>query len=181
MEIELERTFLLKNIPAGLEKCKSIEIIDIYVPKSARHPVLRIRKKGDVFEITKKYPLVGKDSSEQGEYTISLTKEEFEELSEIKGKRFRKIRHFYPFDGKTAEIDIYLDNLKGLGVVDFEFSSRQEKDSFKIPDFCLVDVTQEEVFAGGLLAGKKYSDIEPFLGKYNYKKIKNGIISFKEK
>jgi len=172
MEIELERTFLLKNIPAGLEKCKSIEIIDIYIPKSARHPVLRIRKKGDVFEITKKYPLVEKDSSEQGEYSISLTKEEFEEFSKIKGKRFRKDRYFYLFNGKTAEIDIYLDDLQGLGVVDFEFSSRQEKDSFRIPDFCLVDVTQEEVFAGGLLVGKKYSDIEPFLKKYNYKKIK---------
>ena len=81
MEIELERTFLLKDIPAGLRKCKSIEIIDIYIPKSVRHPVLRIRKKGDVFEITKKYPLVGKDSSEQGEHSISLTKEEFEGLA----------------------------------------------------------------------------------------------------
>ncbi|PIS40229.1 MAG: hypothetical protein COT32_00925 [Candidatus Nealsonbacteria bacterium CG08_land_8_20_14_0_20_36_22] len=176
MEIELERTFLLRNIPVGLEKCKSIEIIDIYIPEFARHPVLRIRKKGDVFEITKKYPLVGKDSSEQGEYSISLTKEEFDELSEIKGKKFRKIRHFYPFNGKTAEIDIYLDDLQGLGVVDFEFNSRQEKNSFKIPDFCLVDVTQEEVFAGGLLAGKKYSEIEPFLKKYNYKKIVSTLI-----
>ncbi|OIP74975.1 hypothetical protein CO116_00515 [Candidatus Falkowbacteria bacterium CG_4_9_14_3_um_filter_38_19] len=173
MEIELERTFLLKNIPTGLEKCKSIEIVDIYIPKSARHPVLRIRKKGDVFEMTKKSPLVVNDSSEQGEHTISLTKEEFEELSEIKGKRFRKHRYFYPFDEKTAEVDIYLDNLRGLGMIDFEFTSRYEKDSFKMPDFCLVEVTQEEIFAGGLLAGKKYSDIEPFLKKYNYKKIKS--------
>ena len=172
MEIEFERTFLLKNIPAGLEKCESIEISDIYIPKSARHPILRIRKKGDVFEMTKKSPLDGNDSSEQGEHTISLTKEEFEELFEIKGKRFRKMRYFYPFDGKTAEIDIYLDNLEGLGVVDFEFNSRQEKDSFKTPDFCLVEVTQNEIFAGGLLAGKKYSDMEPFLKKYNYKKVK---------
>ncbi|MFH0854502.1 MAG: CYTH domain-containing protein [bacterium] len=171
MEIELEKTFLLKNIPAGLEKCKSIEIIDIYIPKSVRHPVLRIRKRGDIYEMTKKYPLVGKDSSEQGEYTISLAKEEFEELFKIKGKRFRKIRYFYPFNGKTAEIDLYLDDLRGLGVVDFEFNSRQEKNNFKAPDFCLVDVTQDEIFAGGLLAGKKYSDLEPFLKKYNYKKI----------
>jgi len=172
MEIELERTFLLKDIPIGLEKCKLIEIIDIYIPGSASHPVLRIRKRGDAFEITKKYPLVGKDSSEQGEYSISLTKEEFEELSKIKGKRFRKDRYFYHFNGKTAEVDIYLDDLQGLGLVDFEFNSRQEKDSFTMPDFCLADVTQEKTFAGGLLAGKKYSDIEMFLKKYNYIKIK---------
>lgn len=171
MEIELERTFLLKNIPVGLEKCKSIEIIDIYLPKSAKHPILRIRKKGDVFEMTKKYPLVGKDFSEQEEYNISLSKEEFKELSEIEGKRFRKIRYFYPLDGKTAEIDIYLDALRGLAFVDFEFDSRAEKDKFKMPHFCLADVTQEKFVAGGMLAGKKYSDIEPFLKKYNYKKI----------
>ncbi|PIU16348.1 hypothetical protein COT20_00500 [bacterium (Candidatus Gribaldobacteria) CG08_land_8_20_14_0_20_39_15] len=172
MKIELERTFLLKNIPAGMEKCKSIEIIDIYIPKSAKHPILRIRKKGGAFEITKKYPLVENDSSEHVEHTISLAKEEFEELSQIEGKRLRKNRYFYPFEGKTAEIDIYLDNLEGLGVVDFEFTSRQEKDSFKIPDFCLAEVTQDEIIAGGILAGKKYSDIELLLNKYNYKKIK---------
>ena len=94
MEIEFERTFLLKNIPAGMKQCK------------------------------------------------------------------------------TAGIDIYLDELEGLGVVDFEFTSRQEKDSFKIPDFCLAEVTQDEIIAGGILAGKKYSDIELLLNKYNYKKIK---------
>ena len=181
MEIELERTFLLKDIPAGMEKCKSIEIVDIYIPKSAKHPILRIRKKGDGFEITKKYPSIGNDSSEQEEHTISLTKEEFEELSQIEGKRFRKIRYFYPFGGKTAEIDIYLDNLEGLGVVDFEFSSRQEKDSFEMPDFCLADVTQDEIIAGGILAGKKYSDIEPFLNNYGYKKIKDDSVSNKSK
>ena len=40
-----------------------------------------------------------------------------------------------------------------------------------MPDFCLVEVTQDEVFAGGVLAGKKYSDIEKDLRKYKYKKI----------
>ena len=96
-------------------------------------------------------------------------------IIKIKGKRFRKNRYFYPFNGITAEVDIYLDDLQGLGLVDFEFKSRQEKDSFKMPDFCLVDVTQDEAFAGGLLAGKKYSDIEEFLKKYNYRKIKSSV------
>ena len=171
MEIELERTFLLKSIPAGLEKCKSIEILDIYIPKTAEHPILRIRKKGDFFEITKKCPIKGNDSSEQGEYTISLSKEEFDELSQLKGKGFRKIRYFYPFDGKTAEIDVYLDDLKGLVLVDFEFEGREEKNKFEMPNFCLTDVTQEKFTAGGMLAGKKYSDLQSTLEKWGYKKI----------
>lgn len=171
MEIELERTFLLKNIPAGLEKCKSTEILDIYIPRLVEHPILRIRKRDNGFEMTKKFPLKGSDSSEQGEYTIHLSKEEFEELAQLEGKRLRKIRHYYPWNNRTAEIDIYLDDLAGLAVVDFEFNSREEKDKFEMPEFCLFDVTQEKLFAGGILAGKKYSDIEQFLEKHNYKKI----------
>ena len=171
MEIELERTFLLKKIPEGLKDCKSIEIFDIYIPRSAPHPILRIRKKGEVFEMTKK-SLMENDASEQEEQTISLSKKEFSELSTLNGKKLRKIRYFYPVDNKTAEIAIHLDSLKGFATVDFEFSSIKEKSNFTMPDFCLAEVTQEEFAAAGYLAGKKYEDIQPFLEKYNYKKIK---------
>jgi len=172
MEIEIERTFLIKYIPTGLDKCKSIEIVDICIPRATRHPVLRLRQRGDVFEMTKKYPVSGKDSSEQEEHTINLTKEEFDELAQIEGKRFRKIRYLYPCGERMAEIDIYQDELEGLGVVDFEFEKAEEKNNFVMPDFCLVDVTQSEEIAGGMLAGKKYADVEDFLKKHNYQKIK---------
>ena len=170
MEVELERTFLLKKIPERLKDCKSIEIFDIYIPQSTRHPVLRIRKKGDIFEMTKKAPIEN-DSSEQEEQTISLSKEEFSELSTLEGKKLRKIRYFYSINNRTAEIDIYLDNLEGLATADFEFDSPEEKSSFVMPDFCLVEVTQEEYAAAGYLAGKKYSDIQSFLDKYNYQRF----------
>lgn len=146
-------------------------MLDIYIPKLTTHPVLRIRKKGDTFEITKKSPLKD-DASEQEEQTITLTKEEFSELAILPGKRLRKIRYYYPINGQLAEIDLFLDDLEGLALADFEFSSLKEKESFQMPDFCLADVTQEESIAGGFLAGKKYSDIKSFLDKYNYKKLK---------
>jgi len=171
MEIELERTFLLKKIPENLKDCKSIEIFDIYIPQSIPHPILRIRKRGDVFEITKKSPVDLNDSSEQSEETIPLTKEEFSGFLKVDGKRLRKIRYYYPINNKTAEIDVFLDDLEGLATVDFEFDSVEEKKSFVMPDFCLADVTQEKGAAGGILAGKKYSDIQPVLDKYGYKKV----------
>ncbi len=171
MEIELERTFLLKNVPENLKDCKSIEIFDIYIPQSISHPILRIRKKGDVFEITKKSPVDLNDSSEQSEETIPLTKEEFSDFLKVDGKRLRKIRYYYPINNKTAEIDVFLDDLEGLATVDFEFDSVEEKKSFVMPDFCLADVTQEKGAAGGILAGKKYLDIQPILDKYGYKKL----------
>ena len=166
--IELERTFLAKKIP-DLSNCKGIEIIDVYIPKNREHPTLRIRKFGDMFELTKKEPL--KDASVQKEQTIPLSKEEFEELSGLVGKRTEKVRFYFEHGGRKAEIDIFKGDLEGLVLVDFEFENEREKDSFVMPGFCLVDVTHEEFVAGGMLCGKKYSDIENDLRKFGYERL----------
>lgn len=171
MEIELERTYLLKSVPPNLDKCGFREIVDTYLPQSVEHPKLRIRRFGDVFEITKKAPLVLKDSSRQGEETISLSQEEYRGLCGVGGKEARKVRYYFPYKNTTAEIDVFQDDLKGLVLVDFEFETMDEKDRFIMPDFCLAEVTQEKGLAGGMLAGKKYSDLEAALKKYGYKKI----------
>jgi len=171
VEIELEKTYLVKKIPEGLFDCKFKEIIDIYIPESYEHPTLRIRMKGDKYEITKKTPVNGLDSSEQTEHTISLTKEEFETLKKVAGKKVRKLRYYYNHNGVQAEFDVFKDELEGLVMVDFEFTEVADKDSFEMPDFCLADVTQEKETAGGMLCGKKYSDIKPFLDKFNYIKL----------
>ena len=171
MEIELEKTYLLKYFPEDLKEKPSIEIFDIYIPKTVDHPHLRVRKRGEVCEITKKEPLDGKDSSEQSEYTISLTEDEFSALKNLDGKKLHKIRYKYPYGENVAEIDVYQDDFKGLVFVDFEFKTRQDKDNFVMPDFCLAEITQEKFCAAGWLAGKKYLDIESFLNKYGYRKI----------
>ena len=169
--IERELTFLAKHLPEGLADCDFKEIIDIYVPKESRHPTLRIRKNGDKYEITKKEPVDENDSSEMHEHTTPLTKEEFKALSNIKGKRIRKLRYYYDHNGRTAEVDVFQDNLKGLIIIDFEFETSEEKAKFEIPDFCLTDITQEEFFAGGMVCGKCYEDLIEDLEKFNYQKI----------
>lgn len=169
--IELERTFLAKEIPSELKDCKFKEIIDIYIPKSENHPILRLRKNGTNFEITKKQPVKGKYSSKQKEDTIILSEKEFNSLSKLDGKKLHKLRYYYDYNGRVAEVDIFLDELKGLVLVDFEFAKEEEKDNFKIPDFCLADVTQDVFCAGGILCGKSYKDIEKDLRRCNYKKL----------
>ena len=170
-EIEFERTFLLKSLPENLEKLSSKEIIDIYVPKEKAHPNLRIRKNGSKYEITKKSSVKGNDFSHQEEHTIALTEEEFKDFSKIDGKKTHKIRYEAEHNGKKYEIDVFQGSLKGLILIDFEFDSKEQKDSFQMPEFCLADVTQEEFLAGGMLCGKSYEDIKDKLEGFSYKKV----------
>lgn len=111
---------------------------------------------------------VNSDSSHQTEQTILLSEEEFKVLSSLAGKKVSKVRYYYPVNGRVAEVDVFQGELEGLVLIDFEFSSMEEKENFIHPDFCLVDITQEEFIAGGFLAGKKYADIEENLKVYNY-------------
>ena len=168
--IELEKTYLAKKLPNNLKSCKFKEIVDLYIPKT-NHPKLRIRKNRDKYEMTKKEP-VGLDKSIQKEQTIILTEEEFDFLDrQLKGKRVRKIRYYYDYEGRIAEFDVFQDELEGLVVVDFEFSSKEEKNGFEMPEFCLADVTSENFIAGGMICGKTYEDIEDYLKKLGYKKL----------
>ena len=169
--IELEKTYLIKNLPENIENCKSKEIIDLYLPEGIEHSILRLRKNGDRYEMTKKEPVDEMDASRQKEQTIILTEVEFNALSKLKGKKVRKIRYYYNCNGRIAEIDVFQDLLNGLVLVDFEFKTVEEKDSFEMPDFCLADVTQEVFVAGGMVCGKSYSNIEDELKKFNYNKV----------
>jgi len=172
VEIELELTYLAKEIPKDLNKFECKRIVDIYFPKSDLDRKIRLRQNGDKYEITKKYPLKGRDSSVQVEETINLTKEEFEEFLVIEGLRLEKRRYNYNCNGRIAEVDVFEGDLKGLVVVDFEFQTEDEMKKFQMPNFCLVEVTQEKFLSGGSLAGKKYEDIEKELNRFEYKKLK---------
>lgn len=145
IEVELERTYLAKKIPDGLFDCKYKEIFDIYIPLEYKHRVLRLRKKGDKYEITKKSPVKEGDSSEQTEHTISLTREEFESLNMINGKKVRKYRYYYNHNGVQAEFDVFKDELEGLMLVDFEFKEVVDKNNFEMPDFCLPVIMRNQM------------------------------------
>lgn len=168
---ELELTYLAKYLPDNLTSCPSKEMLDIYIPGTANHPILRIRRQGDRLEITKKSPIDNSDHSRQLEQTIPLTQQEYDELSALKGKRVAKTRYYCELDDVTYEIDVFKEDLSGLVIVDVEFDSGKDKAAFKMPDFCLADVTQEDFVAGGMLCGKKYHDIQNRLNQFGYNKL----------
>ncbi len=185
---EFELTYLAKEIPAEVFASPSKEITDIYVPASAEHPLIRIRKSGPTsrrtptmvgevkYEITKKEPAKANDSSHLIENTIPLTAEEYADLSKLPGKRVSKIRYYYAYRDTTYEFDVFQEGLTGLVLIDVEFKTAAEKQAFQKPPFCLADVTQEKFVAGGILAGKgilgkNYSEIEADLARFGYKKL----------
>jgi adenylate cyclase len=170
-EIELELTYLARELPADLATKPSKMLVDVYYPATDPHPLVRIRQKGDSYEITKKVMASGTDSSHMLEHTIKLTREEFDALSAAPGKRVAKRRYDYEFEGRTAEIDVFDGELSGLVVVDFEFTDRDDQLAFQMPGFCLADVTQEAFIAGGKLAGKSYADISADLDRYDYQQL----------
>lgn len=112
------------------------------------------------------------NSSEMRKQTITLTEVEFTSLNnQIKGKRIQKLRYQYKHKSNIAEVDIFQKDLKGLILVDFEFSTTEEKNNFKMPNFCLAEITQKNLLLGELLCRKKYKDITNKLEEFKYKKL----------
>jgi dUTP pyrophosphatase len=169
-DIELERTFLAKYIPEGLGEFEILE--DNFLPRDSRHPVLRLRRRGEKLFMTKKMPIREGDTSEFIEETIILHPEEYSVLNGVDGKRHSKKRYSYDYaEGVKCEVDVYQGDLRGLVLVDFEFDSVEAKNNFVAPDFCLTEVTDQEFIAGGMLCGKRYGDIEDRLNDLGYRRL----------
>lgn len=172
-ELELELTFLAREIPKEIEGATPVTIEDTYFPENpAVHAQLRVRRKGgDKREITKKVPVSADDMSAQHEFTIALNEEEYDALANASTRKVNKDRYFVTIDGYPAEVGIFKDRLEGLVMIDFEFKTAEEKDAFKKPACCLADVSNVELFAGGILSSKSYDDIATELGNFGYTKL----------
>ena len=169
--LELEKTFLVASLPHWLHTFPSKDLLDIYIPLESDHAHIRIRKHGDSMIIMKKELTTPGDLSSMKESVIDLDQEEFNALQQVPGKRIHKRRYYFPWWDLTIEIDVFLDDLAGLIMADVEFPDEETKKNFQMPDFCLCEVTQEVIFAWGLLCGKTYEDISGRLEELGYKKL----------
>ncbi|MBU1148841.1 CYTH domain-containing protein [Patescibacteria group bacterium] len=135
---EIEKVYLIKKLPADLNKCKKMIIRDgnFFDPNTVDS--LRIRQKGNQYELTKKD---GKSAQQRTEHTINIKKEEFEIFWPVASWKYEKERYLYSLDNLTAEIDIYLGNLKGYARVEVEFATEQESEKFNRPDWFGLEIT----------------------------------------
>lgn len=163
--IEIEKKFLIDDEFAGDLLCDNKEdfafvtISDTYIPNAEPHMTLRLRKKVKQGEpgkycITRKTLLDPNDKTSMVEQTMELNSFEYCQLRKGNGTTtVTKDRFKIKYLGHSAELDIYKGRHRGLRVLEIEFASLQEMESWlstnKIP---LKDVTNDEHYAVGKMA-----------------------------
>jgi CYTH domain-containing protein len=160
--LERERRYLLRDLPAGLERTSHhLQITDNYISGTR----LRLRKVRDpqtnkwVVKFTQKYAPNPADLSRTLITNSYLNAAEYEVLSIFEVNEIRKNRYHLDFEGLRFSVDMFLGDLLGLVLAEVGFETDDELDAFQPPAFALADVTNNEVFSGGRLCQLTFADI----------------------
>ena len=134
--MEIERKFLVKELPENLESYEQKRISQGYM---CTNPVVRIRRSNDEYFLTYK----SKGLMAREEYEMPLSAEAFEHmLPKIDGILIDKIRYLIPLDEThTAELDVFQGILAPLRLVEVEFESIEDANAFVPPAWFGDDVT----------------------------------------
>lgn len=144
--MEIERKFLVKEIPESLENYPCRHIEQGYL---STNPVVRIRRDNDKYELTYK----GKGQMIREEYNLPLNKDSYEHLKgKIDGRLIVKKRYMIPYLNYTIELDIFEKDLAPLILAEVEFSSEEEANNFTAPEWFDVDVTFEHLYHNSYLS-----------------------------
>ena len=153
--MEIERKYLIKELPGDLEQYRKLEIEQGYL---CRGPVVRIRKCNDDYILTYKMKQAG--SGQDGnalineEIEMPLTEKAYKHLKEKKDNHIiHKTRYVIPLDGGLkAELDIFHKRLEGLKFVEVEFPGVDAAASFKPPNWFGKDVSDDKRYSNGHLS-----------------------------
>ena len=132
--MEIERKFLIKQIPEGCTSFPCRQIEQAYLNTD---PVVRVRRDNDDYYLTYK----GKGLLSREEYNLPLNKEAYEHLlAKADGIILTKKRYMIPVPGNdhlTIELDVFEGHYDGLILAEVEFASEEEAKAFNPPAwFC---------------------------------------------
>ena len=127
--MEIERKFLIKQIPEGCTSFPCRQIEQAYLNTD---PVVRVRRDNDDYYLTYK----GKGLLSREEYNLALNKEAYEHLlTKADGIILTKKRYMIPVPGSdhlTIELDVFEE---------VEFANEEEAKAFNPPAWFGEDVT----------------------------------------
>jgi adenylate cyclase len=146
--VEIERKFLVSDLPEGLEGCRSEDVEQGYLAAGGESEV-RLRRIGESVLLTVKRGSGGQRLEEE----IEITESQYRALWPLsEGQRVTKRRIYVPVDDLVAEVDIYSNDLDGLVTAEVEFSSRDRSRAFEPPGWFGSEVTGDPRFLNRALA-----------------------------
>lgn len=146
---EIERKFLVRELPPQLEQFAHREIEQGYLAITERGTQVRLRQSGHHRTLT--YKRGAGNAREERE--VELTRAQFEQLwPGTEGKRLTKTRYDVPLGEFMVEIDIYRGRHNGIVVAEVEFDDESAARNFQPPPWLGADVTHDPRYSNQLLA-----------------------------
>ncbi|MDO5424950.1 MAG: CYTH domain-containing protein [Eubacteriales bacterium] len=147
--MEIERKFLIKELPAHLETYASHQIEQAYL---CTEPVVRVRRQDQEYILTYK----GKGMLAREEYNLPLTEEAYLHLKEkADGNVISKVRYLIPLEnGLTVELDLFQGCFQGMILAEVEFPDLDTANAFVPPAWFGEDVTLSPEYHNSYLSRK---------------------------
>ena len=150
--MEIERKFLVKQLPENLESYSHSRLTQSYISRS---PVIRLRKIEKEEEVSYVLTVKSGGLSVRQEFELPLQEADYERLfQKVEGRVLQKVRYLIPLeDGYTAELDRFEGELEGLLLVEVEFPSVEAMNAFAAPDWFGEDVSGSAKYHNSVLSG----------------------------
>lgn len=145
--MEIERKFLIKQLPANLKQYETLKIEQGYL---CTNPVVRIRQQNNDYFLT--YKTKGFLSRE--EVNLTLTKEAYQHLRQkVDGYIISKTRYLIPIDSNLKiELDLFHGVHEPLILAEIEFETEQQANSFSPPSWFGEEVTYSSQYHNSTLS-----------------------------
>lgn len=156
--MEIERKYLIKNLPEKLDTYPHDDISQAYI---STDPVIRIRKKNQNHILTlKSQGLLAREEVE-----MPISKESFLHLLNKKdGISIEKTRYKIPEShGYLIELDVFHGVYEGFIMAEIEFSDMESANSYEAPEWFGKDVTLDSRFHNSNLSKRSPEEITEFL------------------
>jgi CYTH domain-containing protein len=161
--IEIERRFLLADVPDGAEVSAVHEIDDRYIDGTR----LRLRRMAQVggatqLKLTQKLPEPDAGARQGALTTIYLSEAEHAVLARLPAAGLRKSRlSIAPYG-----VDVFHGELEGLHLAEAEFTAMQDAAALVPAAFCRAEVTTDRRFTGGELARASGEQVRAWAREY---------------
>ncbi len=148
--MEIERKFLIKNLPEDLNDHPFLSIEQGYL---CVDPAIRVRREDDTYYLTYK----AGERMDHIETNLPLTAAAYAHMKpKCDGIFIEKKRYLIPFGKYTIELDIFEKDVAPLILAEVEFSTVEEADAFLPPDWFGEDVTNSDYYHNNYISQYGY-------------------------